>query len=116
MSPEEATAMVSVLITGTLVWICDLNVAAQQFHPFFYIESGMYSAQIESEFDQRNRHGGLHPDHDCLSAQNSRHRRGVGQHSPDERIYDVERGDIDQDALGVYLGDSNSEIVLQRRR
>src|ERR1700722_14063160 len=63
ISPEAPTEIVSGVITGILIQFLDSDLTAQHLHPFFYVESGVYSGQVKPEFHQGDCHRGLHSNH-----------------------------------------------------
>src|SRR5436305_312713 len=76
-----------------------------------YVQSWANTWERNSELHERDGHGRLHPDSDRLGVEDARHPCDVSQHAADERIDDVERGDIDQDAAGAVAHDAIREVV-----
>src|SRR6185436_6505080 len=88
----------------TVVGIFDLRSrrserSLEQRHAAFDVERRADAVQRQPELDERDRHGGLHADDDRLGVEDARHLGDVAEHSADEGVDDLERGDVDEDAV-----------------
>src|SRR5215207_9135425 len=87
---------------------------SKQGHPALHVERGPHSGKGEAKLYQRNGDGRLHPDHYGCRIEHPGHRGNVREHAADERIDDLERGDVDQNAPGAGGGDPGGEVLLER--
>ena len=88
----------------------------EQLHAALDVERGAHARQRQPQLDQRDRDGRAHADHDRLGVEHARHRRDVADHAADERVDDLERGDVDQDAARPVWTMRSRQVVLQRHR
>ena len=58
---------------------------------------------------------GCMPDDDRLGVEHAGHRRDVADHAADEGVDDLERRDVDQDAVRAVLDDALGQVVLKRQ-
>src|SRR5262245_26437763 len=90
------------------------QASADQSHALLRVQGGADSFQVQPELDQRNRDRRPHADDDGLRVQDARHVRDVPQGAADERIDDLEGGDVDEHAPRAVLDDLVGQLVLQR--
>src|SRR6202012_3968314 len=65
------------------------------------------------EFGQRDRHRGAHADDDRLGVEQPRYRPDHGQHPADERVDDLDRGDVDDHAARPGDGQLVRQVFLE---
>src|SRR5215208_7589315 len=69
----------------------------QHREAFLEVERGVQRVETQLELDHRDGDVGLDPDENRLGAAQPRGKRDRPQRSRDERVDDVERGDVDHD-------------------
>src|SRR5919204_2845746 len=113
MSVEDRTGSVSSSDNAMTV-AAARERRAKKLHALVDVQARANARQGQAQFDQRDGDGGPHADHDGLGVEDLRHRRDVAEHATDERVDDLERGDVDEHALRPIANDAIGEIVLQR--
>src|SRR2546428_615257 len=73
----------------------------EERQPFLQIERGRDTLERQTELHHRKGHLGLDPDDDGLGAAQPRHVRDVAQRAHGERVHDVERRHVHDDAAGT---------------
>ena len=69
----------------------------QQREPLLEVQRRLHVLELHAELDHRERDLGLDADDHGLGAAQARHLRDPAQRARDERVHDVERGDVDDD-------------------
>src|SRR4051812_47871511 len=93
-SASDSIAIRSSASTGE--WLLELGLQERQ--PLFEVERGLHVLELHAELHHRERDLGLDPDDHGLRAAQARHVGDAAQRARDERVHDVERGDVDDDA------------------
>src|SRR5438874_8018202 len=113
MSFEERTGSVS--SSGIAMTVAAARERrAKELHSLVHVQARSNARQGQAQLHERDRDGGPHADHDRLGVEHAGHRRDVADHAADERIHDLERGDVDQHALRAIANDAVGEVVLER--
>src|ERR1051325_1209144 len=76
----------------------ELRLDVEERQTLFQVERGRHPLEREPELHHRERHLWLDPDDHRLRAAQPGHMRDVAQRADGERIHDVERRDVDDDA------------------
>src|SRR3569832_532881 len=79
------------------------------------IERGLHPLQRQSELHQGDRDRRLHADHHGACIEDAGHGGEIGDDATDERIHQLQRRDVQQDAFRTGLFDFPEQIVLQRQ-
>src|ERR1700749_287041 len=74
------------------------ELAPQKPDALVHVQHRVNAAQFESEFDERDGDGGLHPDDDRSRVHDARHRRDVREHATDEGVNHLKQRDVYQHA------------------
>jgi hypothetical protein len=91
-----------------------LIAVVQQREPALHVQRRAHAGQRQPELDQRDGHRRLHAHHHRGRVQHAGDARDARQHAADERVDDLERGDVDQHAGGAGARDLERQVVLQR--
>src|SRR5437870_6199475 len=84
------------------------GAAIEKGEALFEVQHGRDALQRQAELHHGERHVGLNPDDDRLGAAQTGHVRDVAQRAHGERVHDVERRDVHDDAAATRppdLGD-----------
>src|SRR5712664_400382 len=84
------------------------GAAIEKGEALFEVQHGRDALQRQAELHHGERHVGLNPHDDRLGATQAGHVRDVAQRAHGERVHDVERGDVHDDAAAARppdLGD-----------
>ena len=76
----------------------------------------MNAFERHAELHQRDGNSGPHSGDDRLRIKDLGHCGYVGDHSPDERVDDVERRDVDEHTGRRFVADALCQILLQLQR
>ena len=87
---------------GTVLALIDCRL--QQGQSLIHVQCRPHAGQRHSQLDERDCDGRPHPDHDRPRIEDARHRGDVREHAADERVDDLERRDVDQDAARARVG------------
>src|SRR4051794_11049452 len=90
-----------------------LELVLQQCQPLLEVERGLHVLELHPELDHRERHLGLDADDHGLRAAQARHVRDPAERARDERVHDVERGDVDDDAPRPVAGDLVHDVLAE---
>src|SRR3954447_3734468 len=85
----------------------------EQREPLLEIQRRLDVLEAHPELDHRERHLGLDADDHGLRAAQARHVRDPAERARDERVHDVERGDVDDDAPRPVAGDLVHDVLAQ---
>src|SRR5262249_18407266 len=113
-SSDDRMARRSVLVVG--IDVLQGRPTLDQLHAALNIESGPHSRQRQTQFNQRDCNRGAHADDDRLRIENSRNGSDAIEHAADEAVDDLQRGNVDQDALGPQRHDFARQILFERGR
>src|SRR5438552_3006130 len=111
MSSPERTGHRSLLTIGMAIWRGERD--AQQLHALLDVQRRAHTRERQPQLDECDRDRGLHANHHGGGVEDPRHARDVAQHAADERVHDLERRDVDEDAVGPMLDDHLGEVVLK---
>src|SRR5262249_10225174 len=112
-SSSDRMPSVSSRTTGNAGYSRSRQRAPDEAHPPLGIEGRPHSWEAQAQLDEGDGHGGAHAHHDRLGVQHARHARDVAQGAADERIDDLERGDVDQDSARAIADDRRGQLLLQ---
>src|ERR1700733_9885665 len=82
-------------------------------HAALDVQGGFDAGERQSKLDQRDRHRGPHADNHGVGVQNARDRGDVVEHPADETVDDLQRRDIDENALRVGVDNLAGQILFQ---
>src|SRR3989441_1652334 len=82
-----------------------LGAATEERESLFEVQHGGDALQRQTQLHHRERDVGLDAHDHCFGAPQPRHVRDVAQRTHRERVHDVERGDIDDDAATARAPD-----------
>src|SRR4051794_36354047 len=88
-----------------------LELGLQQRQPLFEVQGGLDVLELHPELDHGEGHLGLDADDHRLGAAQPRHVRDPAQGARDERVHDVERGDVDDDPARAVPGDLAHDVL-----
>src|SRR6185437_16679919 len=88
----------------------------EELHARFNIQCSAHTRQRHAQLYQRDRHRRLHAHHYSFSVKHPCHGSNVRQHSPNERIDDLQGGDINENAGCACFRNFLREIILQLQR
>src|SRR6266705_532868 len=95
-------------LLGFVVECAFFGAAIEEGEALFEVQHGRDALQRQAELHHGKRHVGLNPDDDRLGAAQAGHVRDVAQRAHGERVHDVERRDVHDDAAAARppdLGD-----------
>src|SRR6185437_3680470 len=87
-----------------------------QRHAAFHVQRGLHAGEGQTEFNQRDRDRGPHPDHHRVGVEDAGNGGDIVQHTADKAVDDFKRRDIDQHAAGVMRDDLAGQVFFQRGR
>src|SRR5215203_1001744 len=90
-----------------------LQLGLQQREPLFEVQGGLDVLELHPELDHREGDLGLDADDHRLGPAQAGHVRDPAQGARDERVHDVERGDVDDDAARPVPGDLAHDVLAQ---
>src|SRR4051795_4406043 len=87
-----------------------LELRAQQRQPLLEVESRLDVLELHPQLHHREGDLGLDAHDHGLRATQPRHVGDAAQRAGDERVHDVERGDVDDDPAGAVPGDLAHDV------
>src|SRR3954470_3742014 len=90
-----------------------LQLVLQERQPLLEVEGRLHVLELHAELDHRERDLGLDADDHGLRATQARHVRDPAQRARDERVHDVERGDVDDDPPRPVARDLVHDVLAQ---
>src|SRR5215212_6573856 len=99
--------------TSPSVDIADPGPTVEDLQAFLEIQRGVKRLEIEVELDHSDRHVRPDADDDRLGAAKARGERDGPQGTRDERVDDVQRGDVDDDSAGSKPPYAIEKLVAQ---
>src|SRR3954447_2238422 len=90
-----------------------LQLVLQERQAFLEVECRLHVLELHAELDHRERDLGLDAHDHGLGAAQARHVRDPAQRARDERVHDVERGDVDDDPPRAVAGDLGHHVLAQ---
>src|SRR6185312_15186098 len=85
----------------------------QERHAALHVERGSHTFERQPQLHERDGDSGLHSNHHRLRIQHAGHGGDVADHSADERVHHLERGDVHEDTSRTHRDDALGEILLQ---
>src|SRR5882672_11913751 len=92
------------------------GAAVQEGEALFEVQDRRDALQGEAELHHRERHIGLNPHDNRLGAAQARHVCDVAQRAHRERVHDVQRGDIYDDAAAARPPDLRDQCFAEMRK
>src|SRR4051795_4097543 len=90
-----------------------LELLLEQRQPLLEVQGRLDVLELHPELDHREGHLGLDADDHRLGPAQARHVGDPAQGARDERVHDVERGDVDDDPARAVARDLAQDVLAQ---
>src|SRR3954452_10818246 len=109
----SASDSIAMRLSASAATVARLLAGLEQREALLEVERGLHVLEAHPELHHRERHLGLDADDHRARPAQPRHHRDPAQRPGHERVHDVERGDVDDDAPGAVARDLRHHVVLE---